>query len=350
MHVYITFAPEDMGFVQQLSKDLEQHEVDYTVGSQDSTVEFEGLQKANTILAVLSEAAINNLRVLATLEAAVEMNYHLIALRIGSISEMPSVLKGILPLNFSDDNYEDAFETLLEDLSLSDQTLLLLPEDIWSALHSSERQELMRGIELLGSRRHEFDSDGREYAQQLLRDFAFRDSDTTVRNLARTTLQLFGTDEPKTTPLPIKEIREEIDFDPDKTDRIDKSELSGKAETRQYSQIWTTDEWRYLPIFGALLALVYGWVVDELIIVVPIFLVWLVLPTFNSLIRGNSDMEWVMPAPLIGNGIVALILAGIGTFIGALIDSDYTVEIFPIILLAVSQGVLIGWVSTLYKR
>ena len=343
MRVYIIFVSEDLDFVQQLSQDLDQYNIDYTLGRQDTTADFDRLQKANTILAVLSEAAVNDMRFLATLEAATEMRRHLLALRISSISEMPSILKGVLPLNFSNvDNYEDVFETLLEDLSTSTQTQLL-PEDIWEALHSSERQELIRGIELLGSRRQEFDSDEREYAQQLLRDFAFRDSDTIVRNLARTTLQLFGTDEPKTTPIPVKDILKEAGFDPDQTDRLNKNELAAKAKSRQTFPIWMSNEWRYLPIFGALLALAYAWVADEIIVIIPLFLVWLILPAFNTWIRGNSDMEWVMPAPLIGNGIVALILAGIGIFVGALIDSDYVVEILPIILLTVLQGVFIGW-------
>lgn len=366
MQAYIVYAPEDSAFARKLANDLDEEGVRPILADKDTDEQFAELQQSTAILVALSTYAVQDARVLSTIEAVQHIDVPVITLRIGSVDEIPQGLKGILPLDFSDDEaYEDSFATLLEDLHPPEPSEPILPESIRIALASDDTANRKEGIEKLRKMRDDLDDDVRTLAEQVLRNLVFKDPEASVKSLARATLQLFNQADneadlqlAKTAPalpkLPSTEQQRVDEISTTKSTTAPKAVM--EQGPRSVVPIWYTPQWWMLPIAGVILALLQAILVAEetqdiIAIVLPIGLSALLLPWLNIVIRDRGNLAWEMPGPLIGNGVAATLLGIIGLGIGAVIGNSLeTKDLIALLLITAIYGIGIGWVSSLYTR
>lgn len=352
-HVYLTYASEDLAFARRLMGDLTHHNIQCTLADSDSPEQFEALAQADVVLVALTTAAARDARVLATLDAATKSQKRIIALRTGVVAEQPKALKGMLPLDFSDDElYEGSLITLLEDLQPPEPPQPLLPPNIQTALDSDDPNRRKQGIEMLGALRQNLDPNIREMAQQTLRDLAFKDPEGGLKGLARNTLQLFDADsKAQTEP---EEAEDSLAVVEDNTEP-GREALEAAQPIHMAGQIggvpiWATNDWWYLPIVGALLSLLHALLANELLVVVSTASVWIILPWFNVLVRDGGRMDWKMPGPLIGNAVVALVVSLLALGLGQLVGRIRWDDFLAAVGVATINGGYIGWMSSLYKH
>lgn len=351
--VYLSYAPENAAFARRLANDLIQRGFDCRLADHDSAEQFVALREAEFVVVALTTNASKDARVLVTLEAALQSGKRIIALRIGAIEALPKSLKGVLPLDFTNDAlYDDNLTVLLEDLVPPPPPAPLLPEEIQLALASENPHKRKQGIEMLGGMRQELDADIRDLAQQTLRDLAFKDPESSLKSLARTTLQLFDADLKRQTG-PLEEVVV-VEDAPEREVVVAAALHEIRAVTAPLISrrvpVWGSNEWWLLPIVGAVLALIQAVLARELMVILPIAAVWIVLPWFNVVVRDEGRMEWKMPAPLIGNAVVALVIALIMLVIASVIGNLSKEHFAGSLALSVLYGAFIGWASTLYKH
>lgn len=363
MQAYIVYAPEDSKFAKQLASDLDAEGISAILAEKDTDEQFAELQKSTAVLVALSTYAVQDARVLSTIEAVKHIDIPVIALRISMVDKIPQPLKGILPLDFSDQEaYEDSFATLLEDLHPPEPSEPILPESIRIALESDDISERKHGVELLGKMRKEFDDKVRAVAEQVLRDLIFKDPEASVKSIARTTLQLFNQPDAVGHPQLAKTAPA---YQTPSTEQKSASEVRSKATPsrqtlinapRSVIPLWYSRQWWLLPIAGVVLALLQGVLVaktteDIVAVVLPIGISALLLPWLNIVIRDGGNLAWEMPGPLIGNGVAAGILGLIGLGIGAIIENNLeTKDFIALLLVTIIYGIGIGWISSLYTR
>jgi hypothetical protein len=355
----------DSGFAQKLSADLTQNGVEHARADTNTDERFSALHKADKVVVILSETAVSDARILATIRAAHEINTPIIPIRITNLPEMPKYLRGQVPLDFSNQNYYvDSFKALLEDIhppvrSQTDEAMSALPLSIQEVLlgmdeaPSSERREI---VELLGQFRESDDAQARSAAQSVLRDIVFKDRDTTIKHLAGLTLQSF--EEERTTHLAITrpEPDERVAQIAEKIEKAPSNPLVTEAQTTPgiisgplAFPVWRSPRWiPYLGTLGALLGattiiLIGNWSLGLALAMVYGGLAW-----FNVKIRENGQFVWDMPGPLVGNAGVGLGLGLVGAGIGVLLDDHTVWSIVGIGLFGAIHGVFIGWVSTLH--
>jgi hypothetical protein len=366
MQAYIVYAPEDSAFAKKLASDLDEEGIRPILAEKDTDEQFAELQKSEAVLVALSTYAVQDARVLSTIDAIQHIDIPVIALRIGSVDEIPQSLKGILPLDFSDaEAYEDSFATLLEDLNPPEPSEPILPESIRAALESDDTADRKQGIELLGKMRSEFDGDVRTLAEQVLRDLVFKDPEASVKSMARATLQLFNQGDTSDAIMLAKTAPALPSLPPAERQRV--SELNTSKSTsspqtmidqtpRSVVPVWYSQQWWILPIVGVILALLQAILVSEetkdiIAVVLPIGLSALLLPWLNIVIRDGGNLAWEMPGPVIGNGVAAGLLGIIGLGIGAAVGNNLeTKDVIALLLITIIYGIGIGWVSSLYKR
>lgn len=351
MQVFVIYAPENNAFVHRLEKDLKQHQVDCVLAATDSPEEFEVFKNTPVALVALSMAATKDVRVLSLLDAAVKYQKRIIALRIGPIDELPKALRGVLPLDFSDEALqEENLLTLLEDLTPPAPPSPLLPPEIQAALNHADPIQRKHGIEQLGAIRHRLDEDVRELALQTLRDLAFKDPEATIKALAHNTLQLFSTDieEPTEEIIPPQIEHPPLVVEQDEpTD--DNIAFQPAPILPTLIPIWSTSPWRLSAIMGVLLALMHAYIGRDIAFGLPVGLAWIILPWLNIAIRDNGRLEWKMPGPLVGNIAVALVLGLVGIGLGLIVGNLAFLDIIALLVLNALYGGLIGWLSTLYS-
>jgi hypothetical protein len=366
MQVYILYAPEDSAFAKKLANDLDEEGIRPILAEKDTDEQFAELQKSQAVLVALSTYAVQDARVLSTIDVIQNIDIPVIALRIGSVNEIPQSLKGILPLDFTEEGaYEDSFATLLEDLNPPEPSEPILPESIRIALASDDTADRKQGIEMLGKLRSEFDGNVRTLAEQVLRDLVFKDPEASVKSMARTTLQLFNQGAAseeimlaKTTPalpnLPAAERQRVSELNTTKSNPAPQAMID--QTPRSVVPIWYAQQWWVLPIVGVVLALLQAILVAEetqdiIAIVLPIGLSALLLPWLNIVIRDGGNLAWEMPGPLIGNGVAAGILGIIGLGIGAVVGNNLeTKDVIALLSITTIYGISIGWISSLYAR
>ncbi len=354
MQVYLVYAPEDSLFAKQLASDLQQNQINCVLAQDDTDAQFSALQNAQAILVALSEAATTDSRVLSTLEAVKQTGQRIIALRIGAVDHLPSTLKGVLPLNFSDlDLYEDALMTLLEDLAPPQHSVTALPSEIQNALDSDDPDLQHEGLELLGSMRYELDPDVLEVVEQRLRDLAFKATDPGVKHLARHTLQLLDESDQDDDDGQIEDLiptapltRQRPKSAPPPPSPVTSPRPATAARHRR--PLWNSIQWGALPVIGVILALLEAMIARQVVLALPIALVWLLLPWLNVKIRDGGRMEWKMPGPLIGNAFIAIVICLITLSISALFVDIELLDFVIFLGLGTIFGGLIGWLSTLY--
>lgn len=364
MQAYIVYAPEDSKFAKQLASDLDAEGIRAILAEKDTDEQFAELQKSTAVLVALSTHAVQDARVLSTIEAVKHIDIPVIALRISTVDKIPQPLKGILPLDFSDQEaYEDSFATLLEDLNPPEPSEPILPESIRIALESDDISERKHGVELLGKMRKELDDNVRAVAEQVLRDLIFKDPEASVKSMARTTLQLFNQPDDAEHPQ-LAKTAPAYQSPPSTPERKPASESHPNAAAsqtlidapRSVIPLWYSRQWWLLPIAGVVLALLQGVLVaktteDIVAVVLPIGISALLLPWLNIVIRDGGNLAWEMPGPLIGNGVAAGILGLIGLGIGAVIENNLeTKDFIALLLVTIIYGIGIGWISSLYTR
>ncbi len=344
MQVYLVYAPTDTAFAKKLSNDLQKSGIMCIPA--DSETPLHTPASNIPVIVALSTAATNDPTMLATLDILTQHQNRLIALRIGPVDDLPQSLRGVLPLDFSNpESYIDALETLLEDLAPPATHTPLLPDNIQAALDHSNPQIRMKGIEMLGNLRHELEDDIHELAVQKLRDMAFKDSDSSVNHLARSTLQLLSTHDADTAPL--SEDTAPLASPPPTPPRVpDPPPLQSKTTTS--IPLWNSGQWWGLPILGVILALMPALSANNIALIVPIVVVWIVLPWLNVRIRDEGKLDWRMPGPLIGNGFMALVLSLLSLVPGIILSDLDTIDFLIMLILSATYGAFIGWLSTLY--
>lgn len=350
MQVFVIYAPENTPFVQRLAEDLKSHQVACVLAAKDTHEEIEAFKNAPVVLVALSMAATKDARVLALLDTAVQHQKRIIALRIGPIEELPRALKGVLPLDFSNEEFqEENVLTLLEDLIPPAPPTPLLPTDIQSSLDHEDPIQRKHGIEQLGAIRHQLDADVRELALQTLRDLAFKDPESTIKALAHNTLQLFSTDIEETTEEAIPIEPHLLPIEDEDTLVVETPPMPAPTTMPKMVPVWSTGPWRLSAIMGVFLALLHAYIGQNIASGLPIGLVWIVLPWLNIAIRDNGRLEWKMPGPLVGNIAVALVLGLVGVGLGLLVGGLAFLDIIALLAFNILYGGLIGWLSTLYS-
>ncbi len=353
MQVYFVFAPEDESFVERLSNDLQQN--GFAVTLNPAFKDLKAAATTDAILAPLSEPSTNNTAFIEQLASIKSSHAQVIVLRTGTIRDVPEALKGILPLDFSsDDSYEDALQTLIEDLeppTVNIEFLSILPDGIEQRLSSDSADERLKAIQHIGDLLATFETEQLEYAERLLRDLVFRDTNSNVKQLARVTLQLLSTtleeaSEDEQDTLEVVTHTSPIDELPDDPNPIiinTNTIVPAKSQLLVFSQHW----W-LLPIAGVLLALGNAIYIQNALGALPIGLVWLILPWFNVTIRDGGRFDWKMPGPVIGNALVGMTLSVVGTVIIALLGATSGLDAIAFISGGIVYGILIGWMSAFY--
>lgn len=350
MQVFVIYAPENTAFVQRLAGDLRPHQVECILAAKDSQDEIDVFKNAPVVLVALSMAATKDARVLALLSTAIQRQKRIIALRIGPIEELPKALKGVLPLDFSNEELqEENILTLLEDLIPPAPPSPLLPSNIQSALDHENAIQRKHGIEQLGAIRHQLDADVRELALQTLRDLAFKDPEATIKALAHNTLQLFSTDTEEATEEVVPIESSPLIIEDDDAPVVEPAPAPVSSGMPIMVPVWNTSPWRLSAIMGVLLALLHAYIGQNIASGLPIGLVWIVLPWLNIAIRDNGRLEWKMPGPLVGNIAVALVLGLAGVGLSLLVGGLAFLDIIALLAFNILYGGLIGWISTLYS-
>jgi hypothetical protein len=342
-YVYIANTASDRPFVERLSTDLKKADVPHWFDGGKATDEqvIAQLQKSSHLLVVLSPAVLTDERVLGALEGGKQFKLERIALRCAPMESLPPQIQGILPLNaVGDEAYATSLETLIHDLDLvPNEPDPELPERILTALYSDNVTLRRNAIQEMATYRNQPEA-LRELVLGELKAAIFRERDSSVKTLLRTTVQAF---EIKTGELPDLAL-------PSKEDLA--QQAGGNAVIIQAEEVlyfWNSSRWHMIwagvGLIVALIAFVIG---GHWAYLIPTLLVTLILPQLNIVIRKKGEFDWEMPGPLIGNVIMA-ILFGSGSAlvlmlaIGELDATYYVVNT----VLGIVLGVAIGWLSSL---
>lgn len=372
MKVYTVFAANDLAFTNKLATDLQKRNFTVSLELPSPSIIEQEMRSTDVILVALSEALTENPDLLEVVEFARQNKRRIIALRIGTITRIPDAIRGTLPVDFSNDEfYQESLLTLLEDLDPPTAKLprgrQVLPQDLRAQLDSPNNADRMAAIQSIADMHHTFDEDARQYVAEHLRTIAFRDKNSSVKTLARSTIQLLSqkriaeaeTDleaQTEPPPQPMIDTAESEDTLP----RAPQAEPSigvsnGLNQQRQvsnptqYSIIYSR-AWQFLPIVGITLAVLQAVFKEEPIASLPIALVWLLLPWFNIAIRDGGKLDWKMPGPLVANTIFGLLLALVGSVIAVILGDLRSIDILILIVLGGVYGGFIGWLSSLFVR
>lgn len=358
--VYIASSPDDLEFVQKLSKDLSVAGIThwYDAGDMDDATRFTQLQNSTHLVAVLSPSIITHEPMLAALEFASQNKLEKVAVRLAAIDEIPPQLRGVLPVNFSDENdYDESLATLIDDLNIEpSQPTLQLPEDIREDIKSLEAAERQRGIENMAKIR---DADMRQVALEELNSLIFRERDPKLRALIRTVSQKLNIEEGDTLPKSMLPSKEELaalaaaapKSEPKPEPAPPATTATTQPTPKRYIYFWQTNRWHpvwltigiVIGIIGAALSGFWGYLV-------PPALIALILPPLNIEMRKEGDLEWPMANSTVGNTVLALVIAGLAALVlAALYDGETTMASFMLSHLIVGGilGAVIGVVSAM---
>ncbi|MCI0710381.1 MAG: toll/interleukin-1 receptor domain-containing protein [Chloroflexi bacterium] len=351
MTIYLVFKEIDIPFAKRLSTDLQKHHIQHKPVNLKQDDRLTALETASFIIAILSPQSITDETMLATLKVAVELHKNLIAVRIGQLPFVPDFLRGILPLNFTDEElYDDMLATLVDDLAPPTTPRPILPLQLQNVLENLDRvslEERRNTVKALSELRATADVVVREAAQQGLRDIAFKDSDTTVKRMAGAALQSFNDEQRKSV----------IEAEPPKPDSFVANLDTRDAPVVSASpvsllslpkkELWRTRQWYIAGVLGSAAAVGHGFVADSVSVALALLMVTVGLTWFNVKIREGGNFVWEMPGPLIGNTGLGIVLALIGGLIG-IIFQETTLAVFIVLLvLGGLYGLLIGWLATL---
>lgn len=366
MSVYLLYSYEDAEFAEKLSEDLVAHGVEHARADRNTDERFSALHKAEKVIVVLSNHVLSDVRVLSTLSAAHDIKTDIIALRIGQVDSMPKQLKGIFPLDFSNPrHYDEALETLLEDIAPSqlnyEPAPAYLPVEVQGVLDNLELSSLKQrrsAIETLGHYRDEEDQLLRHRAKDALGELVFKEKDGNLKRLASITLQSFDGEretaleiEPPEPDKFVADLPDGDEFEVEDVAILQTAEpITHGAGLLQLptQEIWQTQNWLIQThVVGIISALVLIGLLNMMGLGLALGLVYIGLAWFNVQIRANGDFVWHMPGPMIGNGLLGLILSLIGAGIGSVIDEQSFNTSLGIVVLSVTNGAFIGWLSTL---
>jgi hypothetical protein len=347
--IFLVYAPDDQTFAERLTADLRAQDLEISAGDSESNEQFAALHRATHVIVVLSEAALKDTQVISTLSTAGDLKQKVVAVRTGPTKTMPRQLKGI-PLDFSDpDQYQDSFDALLDDLKPPVKQGPVLPEEIQKALHSDNPVARKDAVNALGMLRNSENFDVRDLAEQTLRDLAFKDPESNIKALARSTLQLFqGTGLEVDTPQLGTPIPEPASIPLTPPHAAKTAPIAKKAVVnRDTLPLWKSPQWSAVPVFGVIISILGAWAADDITYAIAGILVWLLLPYLNVVIRDGGRMEWQMPGPVIGGLGIGLVLSFVGAIIGLIVGDADGVDIIIAAVSGSVSGGFIGWLSTL---
>lgn len=356
-YIYIAHAPQDQAFVQKLSHDLGQANFDswHLSNPDDEALMMEQLQKATHLLAVLSPAVELHEPFLGALEFARNRGLARLAIRIGVLGSLPPQLQGVLPLDFSDpEQYAEALETLLDDFRPTVTAQVpQLPADLLQALHSDNPERRQQAIEQLRSYRNTDDLKG--LALEELRGLAFRERNSALKALIHTSIQLLEQDERPNEPevyLPSKEELQQQAGDralvSDSGPLVSTPSPAPTPRPKPKRYLWQARRW--YPLLGGLamiVALLLIGVTGQALAALPLLILGVVLPYFNVWIRKGGQFQWKMPGPVVGNGVLALLIGG-GLALALLFLADLSASALVLsVLSGVAYAALVGWLSAM---
>lgn len=351
MTIYLVFKETDIPFAKKLSKDLKEHHIQHKPVNLKKDDRLTALDSASYIIAVLSAESITDETMLSTMKVALELNKQLIGVRIGQLPFVPEFLKGLLPLNFSDEAlYDDMLATLVEDLAPPTAPRPILPLQLQNVLENLDRvsvDERRNAVKALSDLRKTSDAVIREAALQGLRDIAFKDADTSVKRMAGAALQSFNDKQRASVieaapPAPDTFV---ANLEGDTTPLVSSSPVSMLGSSRP--EVWQTRQWYIAGVIGSLASVVHGILADSTSIALALLAVTIGLTVFNVLIREEGNFVWEMPGPLIGNAGLGMVLALFGGLIGITLQGTTLVAFVAMVVLGGLYGLLIGWVATL---
>ncbi|MFP4321124.1 MAG: toll/interleukin-1 receptor domain-containing protein [Anaerolineales bacterium] len=341
-YIYIACAPEDKDTAHQLQQDLHTRNIEawYDDGTADEPTLMSELEKSTHLVAILSPQLMLYPNALAAMEHARQQALNTLAMRIAPIEKMPPQLPGILPLDASNEAaYQDALETLLEDLAIEPAVPEPeLPNDVLTALYSDDVEVRRNAIQALGAYRTA-EPELREKAQEELNALVFREQNGSLRALVQAMAKSFDAGEQAPDPkLPSKEELAE--------------QAKGRAVNIEQTRdiyLWQTTRWHVLLVALALvLSSAMVLIGSNPLYSVPLLLVGFVLPQFNIMIRQDGAYEWHMPGPLVGNLALAVLIVGLaGGLLVLLVESISPTLIGVEIILGAGYGLLVGWLSSL---
>jgi hypothetical protein len=351
MTIYLVFKETDIPFAKRLSKDLKQHHIQHKPVNLKKDDRLSALETASYIIAILSPESITDETMLATLKVTEDLGKPLIAVRVGQLPFVPEFLRGILPLNFTDEAlYEDMLATLIEDLAPPTAPRPILPLQLQNVLENLDRvpvEERRKTVKALSELRTTSDAIVREAAQQGLRDIAFKDADTTIKRMAGAALQSFNNVQRASVieaapPKPDSFVAELATEDAPVVSASPVSMLSAPT-----TELWRTRQWYIAGGLGSAAALAHGFLADSVPVALALLTMTFGLTWFNVQIRENGNFVWEMPGPLIGNAGLGFLLTLIGGLIGILIQGTTLVAFVVLLLLGGLYGLLMGWLATL---
>jgi hypothetical protein len=354
--VYLLYGVDDSTFANRLSGDLSARGINHARADMGTDERFSELHQADHVIVVLSPDSVNDPGVLSTLSAAADIHSNLLAVRIGPIDTMPKHLRGMIPFDFSnEDYYEDSLDALVDDLVPPQHQASMLDPQVMKVLDnlvSSTIEQKRSAIDTLGSYVDSDDEDVREAAQQALRDLAFKENDIGLKKLASAMLQTFVQPRAKiidsTPPITASMV---MDGDDDLSTVLDDSDtvpLQDRFEKTR--ELWQTRQWYWLVLVGITVAIMHALVADSFAVGLGIVSVFVILVWLNVQIRAGGNFEWEMPGPLIGNYALGALVALIATGIGWIFSSLTVIGFLAMFVLGGVYGAWIGWMATLRIR
>ncbi len=366
MAIYLLYSFEDSDFAQKLAEDLVERGIELARADRNTDERFSALHKAEKVIVVLSNKILTDVRVLSTLSACTEIGTEILAVRITTIDQTPKQLKGILPLDFSNPElYDEVLETLIEDINPSflnqEPSPAYLPEDVQDVLDNLDFASLKQRravIDQLGHYRDEEDILLRTRAKDALSDLVFREKDGSLKRLASITLQSFDGERehviesqppvpdvfvatiPTGEPIEIEDVPILQAIEPTK------SEVG--ILHMPTTEVWETSMWlglTHVVGLGSAVALIIF--LGLTTVGLTALFIYVGLAWFNIQIRANGQFIWEMPGPMVGNGLLGLILAVIAVGLGAIFESLSLANIIGIVLIGIVNGMFMGWISSL---
>lgn len=349
-YLFLTSSQDDAEFARRLRDDLAKEGVSLYADEGKPDGAMEHLNKATHLLAILSPSILTSEAALGAMEFAKQNRLERLAVRIASVETMPPQIAGVLPLSATDDEgYINSLETLLEDLQepQAETSESLLPEEIMTAIYSDNAQIRRNAIETLGEYRTA-EPALKEAARDELNALVFRERDSALKTLLRTTVQSFDlADKPaeQATPKISMPSKEELQTSAKATGH---SVTVGEPETETV-YLWQTGRW-YPVLIGLaiIVALILFIVGGHWGYLLPMVVAGLLVPAFNASLRGTGELAWEMPGPLSWNALIGFLLGWALSGIVMLIDSDLETPFMLVNVLAtVSYSTLVGWLSAL---
>ncbi|MBI5928700.1 MAG: toll/interleukin-1 receptor domain-containing protein [Chloroflexi bacterium] len=353
--IYLVHSTDDADFAQHLATDLLAQGLNVATGDPDTNEQFAALHRATHVIVVLSEAAIKDAKLISTLSTTADLKQKMIAVRTGPVKTMPRQLKGI-PLDFSDpETYQDSFEALMDDLRPPVKHEPVLPQEIQTALRNDDAVARRDAVIALGLLRNTPDMDVRDLAEQTLRDLVFKDPESNIKALARSTLQLFQGMNPEADTPQLSSYITQKASESDASETTEAVSTPSRAPTSPIQQpvpvvampLWQSPQWKIVPAFGLVIAVLQALATHNIAYAISGVLVWLIFPYLNVVIRDGGRMAWDMPAPVVAGGIIGLILGIVGLLAGSFFNE---INGLDIVIAAVSgsvSGGFIGWLSSL---